>query len=387
MTIVERCLGWVGERRAAVALAGSAFLLGIPVFFDTVFYLMVPLARSLRRRIGKDYVLFILAIMAGGSIAHSLVPPTPGPLQVAAILDVELGVLMVGGLVIGGLSSTFSLGSAWLINRRVEVPLRELEDGRLEVSETPETSQTSGASGGAEAAHRPSLGLSLLPIVLPIGLIALGTATAMWEAQRDAAVPLSDWMEALLGVTRLVGDKNVALAIATVLALFLLRYAPRSRNRQQVVSEALSSGGVVILITAAGGAFGGMLGQAGIAESVARINPSASGLWLLPLAFVVTTAIRTVQGSATVAMITAAGILQGLATSDALPFHPVYLALAIGGGSKPVSWMTDSGFWIMCKMGGMTESEGLRTVTPLTIAMGLSTLFWTMLAAWLVPLV
>jgi GntP family gluconate:H+ symporter len=221
-------------------------------------------------------------------------------------------------------------------------------------------------------------------------LIAVGTATNLWVSRGPSAAAdagVAGWRATLVHVVQFAGDKNIALGIATLLALSLLRYAPADSDRRRVVAEAISSGGVIILITAAGGAFGAMLGQAGIAESVARIDTTAGGLWLLPLAFLVTTAIRTIQGSATVAMITAAGILQGLASSEALPFHPVYLAMAIGGGSKPISWMTDSGFWLMCKMSGMTEAEGLRTVTPLTIAMGLSTLFWTMLAAWLLPMV
>src|SRR5690606_13533323 len=126
----------------------SSFVLGIPVFYDTVFYLMVPLARSLRQRTGRDYVLFILAIMAGGSIAHSLVPPTPGPLQVAEIIGVDLLTLIVAGLVGGGLSSGFSLAAAWWINRRVDVPLRSLDtDAEDFVAE--ELSEEPSGSGGS----------------------------------------------------------------------------------------------------------------------------------------------------------------------------------------------------------------------------------------------
>jgi len=106
---------------------------------------------------------------------------------------------------------------------------------------------------------------------------------------------------------------------------------------------------------------------------------------LLLLAFVVTASIRTLQGSATVAMITAAGVLQGFADAESLPFHPVYLAMAIGAGSKPVSWMTDSAFWIMTRMSGMTEAEGLRVITPMSIGMGLSALLFTMLFATIFP--
>jgi GntP family gluconate:H+ symporter len=374
MSIVDFALRIVGEKRAAIALASSSFLLGIPVFFDTVFYLMVPLARSLRKRTGSHYVLYILAIMAGGSIAHSLVPPTPGPLQVAEILDVDILTLMVAGLVVGGLSSIFSLAAAWGIDRFVDVPLRPLEGSSDEPIADPNRSG-------------PPVSISLIPIALPILLIAGQTITDMWvESRGSAGKSLSPLADSLISTISLLGNRNVALAIGAAIAIGLLRWAPRTTDRRRIISDALASAGVIILITAAGGAFGAMLGESGLAERMAGIGTAIPGLLVLPLAFGTTTAIRTVQGSATVAMITAAGILQGFATADALPFHPVYLALAIGGGSKPISWMTDSGFWIMCKMSGMTESEGLKTVSPLTIAMGLSTLFWTMIAAYLFPL-
>ncbi|MEO9592666.1 MAG: gluconate permease, partial [Rhodopirellula bahusiensis] len=143
----------------------------------------------------------------------------------------------------------------------------------------------------------------------------------------------------------------------------------------------------IILITAAGGAMGKMLYHAGIAEVVGSIAKGFPGLWLLPLAFLVTTAIRTIQGSATIAMITSASILQSLATSGELPFHPVYLAMAIGAGSKPISWMTDSAFWIISEMTGMTEKEALRTISPMSAALGVSALVVTVAAAAIFPAV
>jgi GntP family gluconate:H+ symporter len=363
-TIIDRLLQVCGAKRAPEALAASAFILSIPVYFDTVFYLMVPLARSLRRTIGKDYVLYVLAIMAGGSIAHSLVPPTPGPLQVAEIIGVDLFSMMVAGLAIGSCSSLVSLAAARLLNRFTDVPLRELADEHKEDAGLPPPSTL------------PPLWLSLVPIISPVVLIAIGALNDVWafaEASRFA------------GILEVLADKNVAMGIAAVCAMYLLRYAPAGHDRGAAISRALGSGGQIILITAAGGAFGAMLRQAGIAPAVSELAADVSGQWLLVVVFFITAAIRTLQGSATVAMITAAGILQGLADVSTLPFHPVYIAMAIGAGSKPISWMTDSGFWIMCKMSGMTDAEGLRTVSPLTCAMGLSALFWTVLFSWLVP--
>lgn len=371
--IVDRMLQLTGPRRAPEALAASSFVLGIPVFFDTVFYLMVPLARSLRQRIGKDYVLFILAIFAGGSIAHSLVPPTPGPLLVAEIIGVDVGTMIFAGLIIGGCSSALSLSVARIINRLVDVPLRSTDAPDADAPDPAEqTAENTHVTGG------PSLFRSLIPIVIPIAMIAIGSvASYLGDSPRFAD-------SAAIDLIRSLGDKNIALAVGVVFALSLTGYCP-SATRATLVSRSLASGGNVILITSAGGAFGTMLRQAGIEEAVGSMASGMPGLMLLPLAFVVTAGIRTLQGSATVAMITAAGVLQGFAQPETLPFHPVYLAMAIGAGSKPISWMTDSGFWVITRMSGLTEAEGLRVISPMSIVLGFSALMFTVLLAIFFP--
>jgi GntP family gluconate:H+ symporter len=385
--IVDRLLQLTGPKRAPEAIAASSFVLGIPVFFDTVFYLMVPLARSLRERVGKDYVLFILAILAGGSIAHSLVPPTPGPLLVAGMIGVDVATMMMAGLLIGGCSSVLSLAAARLINRLVEVPLRPLGElsqvdeasNDASANSDPLSSTDVGGTAGQSAnPSRPSLLAALLPIALPVVLIAIGSCVKfMLTSGSLTSGAATDFLIAL-------GDNNIALGIGVVFALSLKRHCPVAK-RQTLVARSLASGGNIILITAAGGAFGAMLRQAGIEQAVGSLAHGVPGIMILPLAFAVTAAIRTLQGSATVAMITAAGVLQGLAQSETLPFHPVYLAMAIGAGSKPVSWMTDSAFWVITRMSGMTEAEGLRVVSPMSICLGFSALLFTMLFAYLFP--
>lgn len=420
-TIVDRMLKWTGPRRAPEALAVSSFVLGIPVFFDTVFYLMIPLARSLRRRLGSNYVLYILAILAGGSLAHSLVPPTPGPLLVADELGIDIGTMMMAGLVIGGCSSVVSLAAARLINRLVDVPLRFDENDSAEDGQ-----DEAGTLAGSDDREKPSLIRSLLPILAPVVLITIGSVVAYATKKKEKPVaaevtavtdvPVSDDVpvvadlnaaaddvsvaaddvsvaaeetppappSAWIRATRSFGDKNVALAIGVLLALSLMRYCP-AEKRASLVTRSLASAGNIILITAAGGAFGAMLRQAGIGPAVGTLAQTVPGVMILPVAFGVTAAIRTLQGSATVAMITAAGVLQGLADPAALGFHPVYLAMAIGAGSKPVSWMTDSAFWVITRMSGMTEAEGLRVISPMSVAMGLSALAFTVLFASIYP--
>ncbi|MCP4848906.1 MAG: GntP family permease, partial [Verrucomicrobiaceae bacterium] len=146
--------------------------------------------------------------------------------------------------------------------------------------------------------------------------------------------------------------------------------------------DAFSSGAVIVIITAAGAAFGGVLKQTDIATSIGSIEGSQA--LALPVCFLITALVRTAQGSATVAMITAAPVAAAFATQN-LGFHPVYLALAVGCGSKPIPWMNDSGFWVVTKMSGMQESQTLRTVTPMMSLMGLFGLIVTLIASFILP--
>ena len=364
----ERIVIWIrkffGEKRAPMAFSASAFVLGIPVFFDTVFYLLMPLVKAMRTRTGKDYLLYILAVIAGATMAHSLVPPTPGPLYAAVELGIDVGTMMLGGLIVGSFSVMAGYAYAVWANRRWEIPLRTSNEFQEPASADPTTQRT-----------LPRLWLSLTPIVLPLALIGGRTL-----ARSNGFEP---------AILRLLGDKNIALILSAGVALFLLGWTRRRSLKQLgvTVQEALASGGGIILITAAGSAFGMTLRQTGIAEELRGVMPDGC-LSLLLMAFGITTVVRTAQGSATVAMITAVGIVGPLIQGVDLPYHPVFVALAIGCGSKPISWMNDSGFWIIGRMTGMTEAETLKTASVMMTIMGLTGLGIILLGAtvdqWLI---
>lgn len=349
-----------GDKRAPIAFASSSFIVGIPVFFDTVFYLMMPIAKAMAAKTKKDYLLYILTVVAGGTMAHSLVPPTPGPLFVADKLGVSIGAMMIAGLIVGSFTVTAGYLYARWLNARMEIPLRPAamdDDNTIEIEES----------------DLPPLWLSILPILIPVVLLA-------GKSIVDVAVGKNAWP-----VLNILGDKNIALILAALLALALLavqRKQPLGKLAESVQS-ALASGGVIILITSAGGAFGYCLKQTGVAGAIDFFTPE-SKYWLLPLAFFLTAVIRIAQGSATVSMVTAIGIVAPLAAAG-LPYHPVYLALAIGCGSKPIPWMNDSGFWIVSKMTGMTEAETLKSVSVLLSLMGFVGLPIVMIGAWLLP--
>jgi len=317
----------------------------------------------------------VLAIVAGGTMAHSLVPPTPGPLLVAEELGVELGTMILAGGAVGAVAAAYGYWHAHWANRRWEVPLRPTAEMPQELIQRFQNQQTE---------QLPPLSLSLLPILLPVVLLAGASIT-----RNLSWIPQDSWAGSLVGAIQRLGEKNLALVLAAAVALGVLVWwqRPPRRQLQQSLQTALSGAGMIILITSAGGAFGAMLQQSGIAQWVRHAVPQAHAWLLLPLAFGITTLVRTAQGSATVAMITAVGIVSAMVAGAELPYHRVYLALAIGAGSKPLAWMNDSGFWVICRMSGLTEGEMLKTLTPMTAMMGVVGLAATMLGAWLLPLV
>jgi GntP family gluconate:H+ symporter len=362
--IVRSLLAITGQARASLSFLAGGFLLGIPVFFDTVFYLLVPLAKAMRLRTGQDYLLYVLAIVAGATMTHSLVPPTPGPLFVASTFGVSVGHMIVVGCGVGVVTALAGYTWAHVANRRWPAPLRVTPQAQVELE----------AVAAQDTRDLPSLPLALAPILLPIVLITLNTG---YLARADAT---GLWL-----VARWVTEQNIVLVMAAALSLVMM-WKRKGVALSAAVDESITSAGTIILITGAGGAFGAALQQSGIGPWM-QGAVTAYSLPLLPLAWGLTVLMRTALGSATVAMITAAGALGGLAAAGNLGFHPVWLAAAIGCGSKPIWWMNDSGFWVIAKMGGLTEPEALRALTPMSIINGTSGLIATMLGAWLFPMV
>ncbi|MDO8542654.1 MAG: SLC13 family permease [Opitutaceae bacterium] len=370
--IVRSMLRQFGEHRAPLVFAASGLLLGIPVFFDTVFLLLIPLARATGRRTRRNYLLYVLAIVVGGTMTHSLVPPTPGPLYVATALQVDMGLMIIGGLIVSTFCASCGLGYAWWANRRWPLELRELAGDVPPATTGAGETETPAMVGD----NLPPLWLALLPIALPVVLISGATIMDV------AALPA-----AFRPVVATLGHANVALALGAAIALITVatRKSPTADVRTTIQS-ALLDAGVIILITGAGGVFGGVLQETGVGERVQGLA-HAYRIGVLPLAFLVTALMRTAQGSATVAMVTAVGIVGAFASPATLGFHPVYLALVIGCGSKLIPWMNDSGFWVMSKMSGMTERETLRTVTVMVSMMGVVGFLVIMFAAAFFPLV
>jgi GntP family gluconate:H+ symporter len=292
-------------------------------------------------------------------------------LFVATALDVDVGQMMIVGIVLGLLATMVGWVYAYAVDRRWPVPLRETPDMSLDALR---------AIAARESSSLPSFWWSLLPVVLPVALIGGQALLAAPDVGAGAVeAPWVSWLRAL-------GDRHVALTLAMIVALGVMIRSQGMEALQTAVPQAIAGAGTIILVTSAGGAFGSILQDTGIGD---RLQSFAAGaqLGVLPLAFLATALIRTAQGSATVAMVTVVGMVGGLASPATLGFAPVYLAAAIGFGSKPFSWMNDSGFWVVSRMSGMTPAETLRNFSTQLTVMGVAGLLVTMLAASLFPLI
>ena len=365
--VVQAFIRLLGQERGSPALAASGFMLSIPVFFDTVFYLLIPLARSLFTQTKRNYLTYVVAIAAGAAATHALVPPTPGPLIIAENLSVDLGTMILVGITVALPAAILGLMYAGWLNRRMTVPMRDVPgvDTDATVLDT-----------------LPGLGFSVLPIVLPILLIA----------GKTVFLPLLDNDTILARWIIVLGDPNMALLLAAAVstAVYIQMRRPSRENLGKLIEQSLMSGGLIILITAAGGTFGAMLKEAQIGPAISDLFAGASGtsgLGMLILGFGIASLLKFAQGSSTVAMITASAMLAAMITPEQdLGFNVVYLGTAIGAGSLVGSWMNDSGFWIYSKMSGLTEVETLKSWSALLVILGISAGLMSVILSLLLPL-
>ncbi|MFC6765908.1 GntP family permease [Natrinema soli] len=366
--IIRAFTSITGEEHGEYALFGSGFVLAIPVFFGNVFYLMAPLARSMRARVGHSYSLFIVVICAAAATTHVFVPPTPGPLAVAAEVEANLGTTILVGVMVGAPTAVLSgLVYGKFIAKRVDIPLRDTMGTTTE--ELQEISQQS-------TSNLPDVLEAALPIVLAIVLVGTQTIT-------DTFFSSSAWF---VSVFAFVGNPNFALTIAAIVSAVTF-YRMTSLDLEswaEELTEALKEGGNIAAIVGAGGAFGGMLAAAGVGGYISSALQEL-GLGLIVTAWVIAAAVRIAQGSATVAMLTTAGIVAPLVGQ--LSVHPAYLVMAIGAGGNILSWYNDGGFWIITEIGGLTQAEALKTWTVVTTLIAVFGLVFTLSLSTVMPLV
>ena len=366
--ITRSFVALLGEKYSSLSLVISGYVLAVPVFSDTVFYLLIPLARAMSVRMGgKNFVLYALAIGAGGSATHVFVPPTPGPLAMAATLNLDLGTVILVGLLVAVPASFCGWLYSVYIDRKLNLPLREapgLSLAELEkIAVRPES-------------ELPRFAISMAPIVIPVFLIASNTLVNSFSPGDDLAA-----------LTGFLGNPSFALLLSAAVSVWILarQKGLTLAALAKPVEQAIASAGVIILITAGGGAFGGMLMLAGVGDAISELATDF-GVPMLLLGFLLAVLFKIAQGSGTVCMITSAAILAPMIEGASLGFHPVYVLMAVGSGALVGVWMNDSGFWVYRTMTGLTEVESLKTKTVCLAAMGLGGFAMTLFLSTVMPL-
>jgi len=343
-----------GKNRAQWALVLAGFLIAIPVFFDVGFIILVPLVYALSRDTGKPLLHYGIPLLAGLIVTHAFVPPTPGPVAVAQILEAELGWVILLGI-IAGIPTAVLAGPVFgrYISRKVKV-----ENEHLLHPENP----VDPAKG--EVAFRLVLSVLMLPILLIIAHSAV-----KWMV--DYKVLKSGlWT----GLFLFVGHPFAALTLATLTALYFLgiRRGKTGTELLALSTKSLAPAGLIILITGAGGIFKQVLVDSGIGVALAEAV-AGSGIPILLLAYILAVIIRISQGSTTVAMITAAGIVAPLIGHSGLnETERALVVLAVAAGATIMSHVNDSGFWLVGKYLGLSEKQTLCSWTAMTTVLSIS---------------
>jgi gluconate:H+ symporter, GntP family len=398
--LATKLLRLFGPKGAPLAMGLTGLIMGIPVFFDIGIFVLAPLVYVAAKRGGRSLVLYAMPMLAGLSMTHAFLPPHPGPVAAAGLLNVDLGWIIIMGLACG--IPAFLVAGVWwgsFIGRRVfiEVPDEfvpaELEHDREELAQAEPDRTATGPDGGAGASaggsgasgsggggtatavrlQPPSLGMIVGIILVPMVLILGATVGTV------ALAPESPWQPVLT----FLGTPAIALTIAVLLAMYVLgtRRGMTVTELGRITGESLRPIGMILLVVGAGAFFGAVLRATGVGEALAG-SMTAGGLPIILSAYLISAALRLAQGSATVAIVTTAGIIEPIVTDGG--FSPAQIALiviAVSAGSIIASHVNDGGFWIVAKYFNMSVKDTLLTWTVLetilsVVGFAAAGLFW-----------
>lgn len=350
----------VGKRHPRLAMMLIGWIVSIPVFCDSGFVLVSPIGKSLARRSGISPVPLMLALAAGLFASHVFIPPTPGPVAAAGMVGLENNLLLVIGLgvVISLLSLVPAYFFAGLVGKRVEA-----------FSESPENPESQLPNANAA--------LAFLPIVLPIVLMALGSVASLVEMPQDVAAVLT-----------FLGKPVIALMIALLTCLPLLMRQKAMGQFYDITQSSLKTAGPIIFITAAGGVLGAVVVASGFVDIIKDAGGALKALGVV-FPFLIAAILKSAQGSSTVAITTTASMMGLFNDSGSMmnalgftsPLAAALVVMAIGAGAMTVSHANDSYFWVVTGFGGIKARDGYRTMTLMTLIMGITAIVLIALAA------
>jgi Gnt-I system low-affinity gluconate transporter len=354
-----------GTDRASWAMVITGFIVAIPVFLDVGLVILAPIIYALSRDTKRSLLYYGIPLLAGLAVTHSFMPPTPGPIAVADILDAQLGWVIFFGFLLG-FPTAIIAGPVF----------GKFIAGRIHI-DPPEEMMGDASAGTTPQENLPSFRSIALIIAVPLFLILVNTFTAVLVDKEVIAKTL------ISDILIFLGHPFSALIIAALLAIYFLGIK-RGKSRQELLdlsSKALGPAGIIILVTGAGGVLKQILVDSGIGEILAN-SIADSAMPPILLAWILAAIVRVTQGSATVAMITAAGIIAPI-LSFINPGAPelALIVISIASGATLLSHVNDSGFWLVSKYFGMDEKQTLRSWTMMESIIALCGLAFTMLAS------
>lgn len=345
-TLAVTMVRWFGDKKAAWALGITGLVIAMPVFFDAGLIILIPLAFSLAKRTKRSSLFYAIPLLAGLAVGHAFIPPTPGPILVATMLNVELGWVILVGVLCGSVAMVVA-GPVWgsICGRKYNIPVPEHVASQEEYDES----------------KLPNFWAIVGIILIPLVLIILDSVTGV--------IPALSFLQPVFGF---LGEPFVALLIATVVAMIVLglRHGYSTEELEKVMTKSLEPTGLILLVTACGGVLRYVLQYSGLGDVIGNAVASMS-LPIVVLAFIVAALVRICVGSATVAMTMAAGIVAAIPGIAEL--SPLYLACttaAVAGGATICSHFNDSGFWLVKSLVGMDEKMTLKTWTIMETLVG-----------------
>lgn len=351
--LAESLVRRFGQKRAPFALGVAALLFGFPIFLDAGMIIFLPIVFAVAKQLGGSVLRYGLPVAGAFAVMHGFVPPHPGPVAAAGLLNADIGLLLLLGLVVAiptWLIAGFVFGR-WM-GDRIQLPVPEIL----------------GSADEEETGRRPSMGTVIGILLLPLVLILFNTGlSTLSEAGvvDDAALPVQ--------IATLLGESPVALVIAVLVACVVLGLSRgmRPMEIERTLTDALGPIAAIILVTGAGGMFGAVLEKGGVGQALAG-TLSDLGVPLILAAFLISLVMRVAQGSATVALTTAAGfIAPAVQAAEGLsPADLCLIVLAIAAGATALSHVNDSGFWLVGRLLGMDVATTLRTWSVMETLIG-----------------
>ncbi len=345
-TLAVSMVKWFGDKKAAWALGITGLIIAMPVFFDAGLVILIPLAFSLAKRTKRSSLFYVIPLLAGLAVGHAFIPPTPGPVLVATMLEVELGwVIMVG--IVCGIFAMIVAGPVWgsICGNKYMVAIPEHVANQEDFDES----------------KLPKFWTIVAIILIPLVLIILDSICSVVPA-----------LSGIAPVFSFLGEPFVALLIATIAAMLILglRHGYNLEELEKVMTKSLEPTGLILLVTACGGVLRYMLQYSGLGEIIGNAVSSVN-LPIVVVAFIVAALVRICVGSATVAMTMAAGIIAAMpGIADLSPLYLACTTAAVAGGATVCSHFNDSGFWLVKSMVGMDEKTTLKTWTIMETLVG-----------------